>query len=503
MNRPSQNGSGRCGLHRRDFLHIGGLAFTASVGSRLIGLGQHGAVEASARRTLAEAKHASSYTFRVAQTEVAPAGTPVKAPLIGGRLPGPEIRVKEGEMLRVKVQNALDEPTTVHWHGLLLPSAMDGVPGVTQAPIPPGQVFVYEYPIRQAGTFWYHSHFELQEQRGLSGPFVIEAKDEPLRYDHDYVLFLTDWLNSDPAEIIPRLRQTGMSMSGTMKGDMKMMKGGMMQGGMKMAQTADLSDVKYDAFLLNGKSNTDPWACQARAGERVRFRLINGSASTFFRFMIDGHGLTITHTDGEAVQSVEVDNLLLGSGECYDFVVQVGPSGSHTIRAEAQDGSGAALGVLHTRDAKPTVNHQPPVWGKRTLDYAQLRAPHPTSLPAGPERRVTLALGGDMARYVWTINEQVYPKAEPLLIKEGERIIVEIKNNTHMFHPMHLHGHFYRLLARPGEDSFAPLKHTAWVAPGKTLQFEFLADNPGKWFFHCHNLYHLVAGMAREWHYTI
>jgi FtsP/CotA-like multicopper oxidase with cupredoxin domain len=482
------------GLTRRNFLQAGGLAAAggavAGLSGRAFDLTQTGHPPSATSHKLA-----SAYTFRLEKSEVDPAGKAVKATLIGGGLPGPEIRIKEGELLRVKVQNAMDEPTTIHWHGLLLPAAMDGVPGVTQAPIPPGGVFLYEYPIRQSGTFWYHSHVELQEQSGLSGPFIIEPKEEPLKYDLDYVLFVTDWLNSDPNEVIPRLRKEGMAMREKMKPGMKM----------KMGE-ADLADVKYDAFLLNGRSNSSPWSCAARPGDRIRFRLINGSASTFFRFMLDGHGLTITHTDGEPVRPVEVDNLLVGSGECYDLLVKVGASGAYTIRAEAQDGSGAALGVLHTRDAKPVLNPKPPVWGKRTLDYAQLRAPHPTRLPAGPERRYTLALSGDMMNYVWKINDQVYPQADPLLIKEGERVIVEVKNNTQMFHPMHLHGHFYRLLSGqggPSGEDFAPRKHTAWVAPDGTLKFEFFADNPGKWFFHCHNLYHMITGMAREWHYTL
>jgi FtsP/CotA-like multicopper oxidase with cupredoxin domain len=482
------------GLTRRNFLQAGGLA---AAGVAAAGLSGHAfdLTEPGRLHSALENKLASAYTFRIEKSEVSPAGKPVGATLVGGELPGPEIRIKEGELLRVKVQNAMDEPTTIHWHGLLLPAAMDGVPDLTQAPIQPGQVFLYEFPIRQSGTFWYHSHVELQEQSGLSGPFIIEPKEEPLKYDHDYVLFVTDWLNSDPNEVIPRLRKEGMAMRAKMKPGMKM----------KMGE-ADLSDVRYDAFLLNGKSNHSPWSRAARPGDRIRFRLINGGASTFFRFMIDGHSLTITHADGEPVKPVEVDNLLIGSGECYDMLVKVGASGAYTIRAEAQDGSGAALGVLHTRDANAVLNPKPPLWGKRTLDYSQLLSSHPTRLPAGPERRFTLALGGDMMNYVWKINDQAYPQADPLVIKEGERIFVEVKNNTKMFHPMHLHGHFYRLLSGrggPSGEDFAPRKHTAWVAPDGTLKFEFFADSPGKWFFHCHNLYHLVAGMAREWHYTI
>ena len=241
-----------------------------------------------------------------------------------------------------------------------------------------------------------------------------------------------------------------------MKGDMKMMKGGMMQGGMKMAQTADLSDVKYDAFLLNGKSNTDPWACQARAGERVRFRLINGSASTFFRFMIDGHGPHHhAHRRRGRCNQSRWTNLLLGSGECYDLSCRSGRRApTHPRRGARRIGRG--VGVLHTRDAKPMVNHRPPVWGKRTLDYAHLRALHPTRLPPGRSAASHSRSAATWPDMSWTINDQVYPKADPLVIRKGERIIVESQEQPIMFTDASARS-LYRLLARPGEDSFAPL----------------------------------------------
>jgi len=461
----------------------------------------------------------AAYTLRAERKEVAPAGTPVPAILLNGNMPGPELRVKEGELFRVQLQNALpDTPTTIHWHGLLVPAAMDGVPGISQDPVAPGQVFVYEYPIRQTGTYWYHSHYGFQEQIGCSGALIIEPRHESLKYDHDVVLFISDWLNSNPEAIIPTLRQEaekmgGMKMGGPGgSGDKAGMKTegpdprptmGQNKGSMQMGGGPDLADVKYSAFLLNGKANGNPWTCKARPGQRIRFRIINGSGSTFFRFMIDSHSLLITHADGEAVRPLEVDNLLLGTAECYDVLVTAGASGAYTIRAEAQDGSGAALGVLHTPDAQVAMNPGPPKWGARQLSYAQLQAVRPTTLPEGPLNSFKLVLGGNMGKYIWNINDQYYPQADPLLIQEGQRVQVEIFNNTDMFHPMHLHGHFFRLLSRTGEDPLAPLKHTVSVAPKATVKFEFAADNPGRWFFHCHNLYHLETGMARQWQYKI
>ena len=271
--------------------------------------------------------------FHIEQTRINPDGAAeVVALTVNGRFPGPELRLREGELFRVALQNGLpDEPATVHWHGLLVPSAMDGVPGISQPPVPPGEFYVYEFPLVQSGTYWYHSHYELQEQRGLAGALIIEAKDEEGAYDRDYVLLLSDWLHSDPAAIIPQLRR---SAGGMKTGEAKPADPGTKTTSMPADAAPDLSDVAYDAFLLNGRGAADPFVAVAKAGERIRFRLINGAASTFFRFGIDGHALTVTHADGQPVAPVEVESLLIGMGECYDLLVHVTASGSSTIRAE-------------------------------------------------------------------------------------------------------------------------------------------------------------------------
>jgi FtsP/CotA-like multicopper oxidase with cupredoxin domain len=187
--------------------------------------------------------------------------------------------------------------------------------------------------------------------------------------------------------------------------------------------------------------------------------------------------------------------------ECYDAVVTLSKSGSYTLHAMSQDGSGQAIGVLHTPDAKPVPNLDLPKSQGKALRYADLRAVAPTTLPAGPERRFEIALEGNMAKYVWMLNGQVYPKADPLEIRRGEQVKIDLVNKTMMWHPMHLHGHFFRVLQGAGE--LAPLKHTVNVAPKETVRIEFTADNPGRWIFHCHNLYHLDAGMARVFEYVV
>jgi FtsP/CotA-like multicopper oxidase with cupredoxin domain len=407
---------------------------------------------------------------------------------VNGSLPGPELRVREGDALRVRVENHLgDQPTSIHWHGLLVPAGMDGVPDVSNAPIPSRGVFVYEYPLRQSGTYWYHSHVGFQEQVGLFGPMVVEAADGDLGADRDADVMLNDWLDRSPEQVFAELR-AGKSGAG-MKG--------MKAGGMK----PDLSDVDYAAFLLNGRAPSDPWTLAVAPGERLRLRIINAGASTYFRVALDGLPLRVTHADGLAVEPVEVDHILMGMAETYDVLVTLPGPGSHTLHAVAQDGSGQAIGVLHSPDVAPAPNRDMPVLGPRALDYTMLRAPAPTTLPAGPTRAFRLALQGDMARYVWTIDGQAYPKSDPLVIRQGERVSVVLENQTMMWHPMHLHGHFFRVLQGAGAN--APLKHTVNVPPRARVEIEFAADNPGDWIFHCHNLYHLEAGMARVFRYEV
>ena len=481
------------GLTRRAVLQGAAAAATAVAAPRV--------AQAVSGKMLTEAAYvprpgATPYTFSVGAASINPDATQlVPAVLVSGSLPGPEVRVREGEQLRILVENQLaDSPTSIHWHGVLVPAAMDGVPNISNAPIEPGQMYVYEYPLRQAGTYWYHSHVGFQEQSGCYGAFIIEPAHEPLRTEHDAVVLFGDWLHRNPAEVFAQLRAGkttpgGKPMDDTRAGAMPMSGGG-----------ADLSDVQYDAFLLNGRGPDSPWTLSVRGGERVRLRLINGAASTYFRVQLDGHPLRITHADGLAVQPVVVDHLLMGMGETYDAVVQVSRRGSYTLHAVAQDGSGQALGILHTADSAPNVNRAMPRFDGRNLSYSDLRAPAPTALPAGPLQTFRLPLQGDMARYVWMIDGQAWPQADPLRIHPGNRVQLELVNQTMMWHPMHLHGHFFRILQ--GASEYCPLKHTVNVAPAETVRIEFTADNPGSWFFHCHNAYHLEAGMARQFQYV-
>ncbi|MBV8772543.1 MAG: multicopper oxidase domain-containing protein [Deltaproteobacteria bacterium] len=275
------------------------------------------------------------YVLRVAPTPLNPDGKQnVGAVTANGIFPGPEIRVREGDQLRIRVENFLDQPTSIHWHGLLLPASMDGVPNVSNDPIAAGRVFVYEFPIRQTGTYWYHSHWDMQEQIGLAGPFVIEEASGPGNVDHDAVVMISDWLHRSPEQVWATLRRQTSKRGGAASTPARTMKSrGQMRvnGGtppmamptdqkkaagatMTMAGSSgvDLSDVSYDAFLINGRSNANPWLLKVRPGERVRLRFINAGASTYFRVRLDHIPLMITHADGIAVRPVTVDHLLIG-----------------------------------------------------------------------------------------------------------------------------------------------------------------------------------------------
>lgn len=411
------------------------------------------------------------------EVEVGPLGVH-RTWLYNGAFPGPEIRVREGERLRIAVDNGLPDPTTVHWHGIPVPNGMDGVPGVTQDPIQPGDTFTYEYEARPAGSYMYHSHVRLQIDRGLLGPLVIEEATPHVTYDREYTLVLDDFLAGEPE-----------SMEG----------GGMMGGGMRGMR--DVPD--YPAFLLNGRPSGDPAALDVRRGERVRLRLVNPSGATAYRVAVEEHPLRVTHADGRPVRPTEVDALLIGPGERYDAIVEANEPGIWNLAAASVNaGRGAARAILRyggsTVSAPPEGRMPRGIRGGRLLSLDDLASAETTGdgPRTSPDRSFDLTLsGGMMMARGWSIDRQRYPEAESLPIRRGERVRVDLTNMSMAMHPMHLHGHFFQV--------GSALKDTV-IVPGHMgrVSFEFTADNPGDWFFHCHNLYHMEQGMARVFTYT-
>jgi FtsP/CotA-like multicopper oxidase with cupredoxin domain len=449
------------------------------------------------------------YTLNIEQHAINPLGTTpadrYPAILPNGTLPGTELRFREGDQFRVLVNNRLMEPTTVHWHGMLVPNLQDGVPKITQAPITPGNSIFYEYPIRQSGTYWYHSHVGLQEQQGLAGPLIIDPLVERHAVDRDYVVFLQSWLNTSPYAMVPEIRNGAVRPGLPPNAPWNPLQLN------QLNSKSWLVDVYPAGLLMNGLPASRGPDFVARPGERIRLRIINASTSSYFRVELAGHPLNVIAADSQPVVPVAVDNLVFGPGERYDVLVDVKGEGAWQLRAAGMGLPSSAIGTLRT-PAGPSKAMPVAKFGPRLLSYADLRSPYETTLPEGPLKTFTLDLAGNMKDYLWSMGGQYFaepyvpnPDATLLEIESGDRVRVIMPNTSKMAHPMHLHGHFFRLVTQGSnwKTPNLPMKDTVSVYPGETTQFEFTADNPGNWFFHCHNLYHLASGMAREFRYTV
>lgn len=408
------------------------------------------------------------------------------------QLPGPLLRATAGDLVEVTLDNQLSEATSVHWHGLAITNAMDGVPGVTQPDIEPGSEFTYRFVVPDPGTYWFHPHHGLQLERGLYAPFVIDDPDEHVDADADYVIMLDDWLDgtgTTPQAEYERIRSAGMEM-----GDMSDM------SSMEMATSpllgGDAGDARHPYHLINGRSLEDPATLEPlpRAGDRVRLRFVNASADTAYRVAIGGHRLTVTHTDGFPVAPVEVDAFLIGMGERYDVTVEV-QSGAWPIVAIAEGKDQRAGAILRTAgtNAGTSMTFDADELDGTWLRYADLVAHERARLdPPADVTDIDLALTGGMMLTDWGINGKRYGDHGPIEVEAGRWYSLNITNDTMMWHPIHVHGHTPQV----GRSAGGVRKDTINILPGTTTQLVFQANNPGQWMLHCHNAYHLEAGMA-------
>ena len=482
---------------------------------------------------------------------------------VNGTVPGPLVRLREGQTARLHVTNNLDEDSSIHWHGLLVPFQFDGVPGVSFPGIKPGETFTYEFPIRQSGTYWWHSHSGLQEQAGHYGPIIIESATPDPRYDRDYVVLLSEFTPLHPHEIMRKLkvgehyfqRQMQTATEGDMPGEMRRM-----WGQMRM-NPRDISDVTGTAytFLINGHGPQDDLQLTFAPGERVRLRVINGSAMTFFNVRIPGVPMTVIAADGQDVDAVQVDEFQIGVAETYDVIVTP-PDGSHAIVAEAMDRSG--MGIASLTSHQGHIATAPPLREIPTLTMADMgmmdhsgmngmqgmdhsmrdKSLVPDDVEVGPgvdmiapmpidrmdspglgldgvghrvlrytdlkarrmnphrsiDREMEIHLTGNMERYMWSFDGKKFTAVtdDPIRFGYDERVRVKLVNQTMMAHPIHLHGHFFELV-NGADHMHQPLKHTVIVQPGGTATFDLTANEPGDWAFHCHLLYHMHAGMMQ------
>jgi FtsP/CotA-like multicopper oxidase with cupredoxin domain len=297
-------------------------------------------------------------TLTIGHARVTIDGRPAHAVTINGTVPGPLLRLKEGRRVRISVVNTLDVETSIHWHGLLVPPAMDGVPGVSFPGIPPGETFVYEFPLTQSGTYWYHSHSGLQEAEGHYAPIVIEpAQPDPVAFDREHVIVLADHSDLHPHVVFERLKQQSgvfnrqrQTLGGLLAGKDQPLAERAAWARMLMDPT-DISDVTgaVMTFLVNGHGPKDNWTALFRPGERVRLRFVNAAAQMIFNVRIPGLKLTVVAADGQYVRPVEVDEFQIGNAETYDVVVQPPDDRAWTLVAEAVDRSGMARATLAPR----------------------------------------------------------------------------------------------------------------------------------------------------------
>ncbi|WP_426295258.1 multicopper oxidase family protein [Dyadobacter endophyticus] len=533
------------------------------------------------------------YDLYVKDTTVNFTGKPKRAIAVNGQIPMPTLTFTEGDTAEIYVHNELDEETSLHWHGLFLPNKYDGVPNLTQMPIEPHSTHLYRFPIIQHGTHWYHSHTELQEQIGMYGSMILNKKREP--EIPTVPIILSEWTDMNPKNV-HRMLHNASDWFAIQKGATQSYSEAAGQGYLKTKlgnewkrMTAmDVSDVYYDRFLINGKNESQ--FGQFKPGDKVRLRISNGGASTYFWLTYAGGKMTVVATDGNDVEPVEVDRLIIAVSETYDVIVTIPatPAGaepvSYEFLATSEDRTKSAslylgagvkqlasplprlkyfegmkmmngmmkmngnlddmgmnmslnqmdmnvvmypeiTGPLKTRKqgtesknekddmkmgnqddaekdkhAKHNMYNSNALSSITTLNYAMLASPENTSLPKNSTvKELRFVLTGNMNRYVWSMDNKVVSERDKILIKKGENVRMIIYNNSMMRHPMHLHGHDFRVLN--GNGANAPMKNIIDIMPMETDTLEFAATESGDWFFHCHILYHMMSGMGAIFSY--
>jgi len=561
------------------------------------------------------------YTLEINNQVVNKAGKDVMGMTINGSIPGPTLEFVEGEYAVIYVKNNMNVETSIHWHGILLPNFFDGVPYLTTPPIEPGKTLKYEFAIKQNGTYWYHSHTMLQEQSGVFGSIVIQPKKKTLNYDKELVLMLSDWTNEKPMDVL-RFLKRGTEWYNIKKGTATPLNQVIARGALgaqidfwgQRMEGADIADIYYPAFLINGQQTIE--YPDFNPGEKVRLRIIDGAASTSFWMTFGGETPMLISADGKDVVPVKKNKTFIGVAETYDFIVTIPQNGKMEFRITAQDGSGMAsaflgqgkvieapkvpkpdkiammqkMAKMDMKMGAPALKFNPKKddpykmkekWGmkmenmdgmnhsklnqtpedakKEDMDHSKMEMPKdstkteemdhakmdhskmdmkmkPDSISSNqmvtmkkedgmqgkelfsefnydflkspekttygkdvPVNEILLNLTGNMSRYIWSLNGIPLSETDKIKIKGNQVTRITLNNLTMMHHPMHLHGHFFRVINKNGE--YSPLKHTVNVPPMQEITIEFYGNEYGDWFFHCHILYHMMGGMARVMSY--
>lgn len=541
------------------------------------------------------------YELVLKDTIVTYGGKEKRAISANGQIPMPTLEFTEGDTAEIVVHNQLKENTAIHWHGLFLPNKEDGIPHLTQMPIKPNTSFTYRFPIIQNGTHWYHSHAGLQEQIGMYGNFIMHkrADDKTLRKGIDDLpsvpIVLSEWTNLKP-ENVQRMLHSANDWFAIKKGATQSYTEAIASGHFKTKLTnewkrmlaMDVSDVYYERVLMNGNHITDLKSIDGKplkAGDKVRLRISNGGASSYFWLRYAGGKMTVVASDGNDVEPVEVDRLIIAVSETYDVVVTIPENGkAFEFMATTEDRTQSASYFIGNGEKQlvgklPTLKYfegmkmmndmmkmngdlddmgmdmslqqmdmnvvmYPEITGEEkkkgrkethenhtehehhnhnmassplertggeaspnrydanglsdivTLNYAMLKSPNNTTLPKeAPVKELKFTLTGNMNRYVWSMDNRILAETDKIPVKKGEVLRITIYNNSMMRHPMHLHGFDFRLLNGQGDN--APMKNIIDIMPMETNTIEFLANEEGDWFFHCHILYHMMSGMNR------
>jgi FtsP/CotA-like multicopper oxidase with cupredoxin domain len=420
---------------------------------------------------------------------------------------------EKSDGLHVELVNQLPVPTSIHWHGLILPDSMDGVPFVAQEPIPPGGTYKYDFPLKQSGTYWMHSHYGLQEQQLTSAPLIIRTPSQSKVADAEFTVMLSDFSFIKPQDILKSL----MGNMGAMRGNsgMKAMTMPKPEETLLVQKWDPASkrlvsdqikgsapdiDVQYDALLANRRTLDNPEVFAVKPGQSVLLRLIAASSATSFFIDTGDLGATIVATDGQNVKPLRGNFFQLAIAQRLDLLVTIPAVGGVFPILALGEGSKLQAGFLLVTPGSAVPKLTLGIRGQRMaggLDNTQevrLEAEEPlTDKPV--QRSLPSVLGGNMSSYTWTINGATYPNRSSLDVKEGERVELVITNETGMSHPMHLHGHVFEVADIDGQKIAGAKRDTILVPPKSTIKIVFDADNPGVWAYHCHILYHLAAGM--------
>ncbi len=398
------------------------------------------------------------------------------------------IHKTKGDCFNLVVHNDTSVPTSIHWHGLVLPNAEDGVAYITQNPIFPGQAYPYNFQVVQAGTYFAHSHYGIQDQRLMATPLILEDPEGP-EYKN-FVFFIESFSFTETYKIWQGLRKNLINAHQEVNLQTK---------SMLPVSKPTLNDVHYNAFLCNRKTLEDPDIWTVEPGEVVRLRFINGSASSGFHLDFGKLKASVIAVDGNNVVPFEVTTAPIATAQRIDVLVTIPKKGGvFPIFAQCQGTRMRAGAILKTKDKKiPQLSSTTRKTAGAISNQFEKKLHAATPLlPKKVDRTLNVSLDGNMAYYVWGMNGHSWPNNEPLIVKEGERVEVHFTNTTAMAHPMHLHGHIFQITEINGDPiENGAMRDVLLVMPHQSAKMIFDANNPGIWAFHCHMLYHAWGGL--------